>query len=393
VECEGDDGNGALKKKWLDAMHQCNIDQGSFETASCAYTQTMETACAVHGTCFSNAADLWDAETTLIKSDAESRVASFEMVQRIRCFLEVFSKAGHHNDVDQAEVDKCKSSTHDTSQYNLPITGKPAEPEECAVLPKPCSQDWTDREYSNTSDAPLATCTPCPAGGGSGGGAASGPFTGLVQQGTYLGCIWYADCYFTHGQTHGQSNFDGKKNWRADSKSPVTYQSWEECRDLCSQKYDYFGFKCQGHCHCFTQEKYSTNHWSYCLPDKPEYFLEQFRCQAGAPWNRNYVCDYNAPTFIEEPNTGRRLYFGTEGTIAAYCANPSGCELKGEGAPGDDGSTQHCVAVPGPPESGKDNNSDKWCLKDKNGVEFASGNRRRQTNKLYEPCPGGASYC
>merc|ERR1719330_882571 len=119
VECEGSDGNGALKKTWLDAKHRCNFEQGSFETAFCAYTQTKETACGTHGTCYSSANDLWDTETPLIRANAESRGASFEMVQRIRCFIEVFTKAGHHDEVDQAEVDKCKSKGHDTSQFDL----------------------------------------------------------------------------------------------------------------------------------------------------------------------------------------------------------------------------------------------------------------------------------
>jgi len=215
VECEGDDGNGALKKKWLDAKHQCNLDQGSFETASCAYTQTMETACAVHGTCFSNAADLWDTETALIKADAESRVAAFEMVQRIRCFLKVFHEAKHHNEVDQAEVDKCKSGTHDTSQFNLPIPSKPAEPEECPVLLKPCSQAWTDREYTNTPDAPLASCTPCQGSTSNGQTAVPAPAgpPGIGNWGTALQGNGYSGISTVYAQSTQSTATNFQLSW------------------------------------------------------------------------------------------------------------------------------------------------------------------------------------
>lgn len=161
AECEGVDGNGALKKVWLDKQAECTIEQGLFETTSCSYTQHMESACAEHTRCFNGAMDVWKTETEAFKDDAESRKASSWMVKRIRCLISVFEKAGHHNDVDPAEVEKCKSTTHDQSEFDLPIPADPAQPGDCTVLPKPCLQDWIDAEYSNTSDAPLATCTPC----------------------------------------------------------------------------------------------------------------------------------------------------------------------------------------------------------------------------------------
>merc|ERR1719192_2541734 len=137
-----------MKKVWLEKQKEGNDEQGLFETETCSYTQHMESACAEHTRCFKGSMDVWKTEIVAINDDAASRRASSWMVQRIRCLIRVFEKSGHHNDVDPAEVEKCKATTHDQSEFDLPIPADPAQPKDCPVLPKPCSQDWTDTEYS-----------------------------------------------------------------------------------------------------------------------------------------------------------------------------------------------------------------------------------------------------
>lgn len=164
LECDGGDAADGLKQVWIDKQLECNSEQAKYESAVCTHTQGLEAECLMHSNCFEASMAEWSVDHQMLQTDEESRQTSWWMMERIKCFFEVFRKAGDDGHVDQEGVDACKNATHDVPHLNLTWLNDTllSVPEACPQHSKPCSEAWVDATYhAIPSDAPLAACTPC----------------------------------------------------------------------------------------------------------------------------------------------------------------------------------------------------------------------------------------
>lgn len=228
-----------------------------------------------------------------------------------------------------AMFEACRTRSHNITHLSVDYGVPYVDSADCVNVQesKPCDDVWLKAEYRERSwfgKAPTTTCRACPHPVGKGQNLAGR--TGKVPQGTYMGCVAQYGC----GAASNRATVPATKRV---GNVPVTKQGWEECRDTCaSAGYEYLGIGCQGYCTCYMPGR------GTCVPEILSDYEPQIRCQS--IWNNDY-CN-NQPWYITEEGYGK-IYFGSSMTMASYCANPDGCELVGEGAPGDDGSTADCA--------------------------------------------------
>lgn len=161
-ECEGSDGNGGLKKLYVDKKSTCDSDQIALETTSCSYAAKVEGTCSQYGTCFSSAKKAYDAGTSNVSQIEGNLYLEYRLVKRLMCFCEQFTGANEYIDADK--IEECKKKLYDVTHLKLTVPSVPTEPGTCwQVAEKPCTAKYLSTEYGDLpSDAPAATCKACP---------------------------------------------------------------------------------------------------------------------------------------------------------------------------------------------------------------------------------------
>lgn len=139
----------------------CDTNQGSFETAFCAYGLMLTTTCQDYGTCYPSAVATYNETTKNVKVAEESRKAEFVAAKKVICYVGVLRA----KDADKTKLlDKCNAENYDTTHLYISY---PAVPDRatCDTSPvdvKPCDSTFISTHYSSFEPlAPAKACVPC----------------------------------------------------------------------------------------------------------------------------------------------------------------------------------------------------------------------------------------
>jgi len=161
-ECVGNDGQGGLTKNHSDKKQECNMAQTGLESVACSYHDKAEGTCKNYGRCHNMTMTEYNLQKPVFQSSQAARQREWWMVQRIRCYLEVFSAIEHHGKVDVSKVEACKNAEHSVGHLNLTWSDLPPAPDACPAVEHPCTTAWELQEYGLVpAGAPVQTCTPC----------------------------------------------------------------------------------------------------------------------------------------------------------------------------------------------------------------------------------------
>jgi len=135
----------------------CDALQHELETATCSYGTLLGSSCGSYTDCWDAAMQAYNKTTPELKEQAESRKALWRAAMRMECLIATFGVDGQ-----DAAIDKCIATVHDTQLFDIDIHPAPAKATCASAVPMPCASDYLSTRYSSLpAEAPAATCTPC----------------------------------------------------------------------------------------------------------------------------------------------------------------------------------------------------------------------------------------
>lgn len=160
-ECQGAGGDGGFKKVNEDMKLHCDNNQSALESQTCSYAHKVQETCDWYNVCYNTTNTSLSAQLGDIQAAESSRQSEWWIVQRIRCYFQVFVEAGD-SAVDSAKIEACKNVDHNTSHLTLTYPSVVYVPAECESVLTPCGTDYISSEYGVLpSKAPAKECTPC----------------------------------------------------------------------------------------------------------------------------------------------------------------------------------------------------------------------------------------
>jgi len=159
-ECQGADGDGGFKKAHDDMKFHCDKNQSALESQTCNYAEKVQDTCDSYNVCYNATNTTLSSQLGGIQAAESSRQSEWWIVQRIRCYFQVFVEAV--DAVDSAKIEACKNADHNTSHLILIYPNVASVPPECESVLTPCSTGYISSEYGLLpSKAPAKECTAC----------------------------------------------------------------------------------------------------------------------------------------------------------------------------------------------------------------------------------------
>lgn len=148
------------RKEWTNKKRECDAIQRTVESSTCTKVAHTKILNQEYPDCYHPAWSAYKRIIVLLRKAEQSRLDEWRALQRIKCYLNVFTMAGDKKDEG---LHRCKHSVFNTTKYNLFYWAGPSKAPLKGLSPYACTHEYKAKYYKNKLDkwAPAAKCVWC----------------------------------------------------------------------------------------------------------------------------------------------------------------------------------------------------------------------------------------